>query len=98
MGVSNGSIQFAAYEDIKRRRIDAKHRRFVKAGREWRIEDEKLSNTEYILASGASKFVAIALTYPYQVVRARIQVGVSGRHPMWRWDDGMRAAAVCVDS
>ncbi len=94
MGVSNGSIQFATYEDIKRRRIDAKHRRFVKAGREWRIEDEKLSNTEYILASGASKFVAIALTYPYQVVRARIQVGVSGRHPMWRWDDGMRAAAV----
>ncbi|BEI85843.1 hypothetical protein CcaverHIS002_0601300 [Cutaneotrichosporon cavernicola] len=78
VGVSNGSIQFATYEDLKRRRIDAKHRRFVKAGRKWSIEDEKLSNTEYILASGASKFVAIALTYPYQVVRARIQNGPPG--------------------
>lgn len=74
VGVSNGSIQFATYEDLKRRRIDAKHRRFVRSGREWRHEDEKLTNWEYILASGASKFVAIALTYPYQVVRARIQV------------------------
>jgi hypothetical protein len=36
------------------------------------------SNLEYILTSGASKTVAIALTYPYQVVRARIQVGTLG--------------------
>jgi solute carrier family 25 folate transporter 32 len=35
--------------------------------------DAEQSNTEYILASGTSKLVAIALTYPYQVVRARIQ-------------------------
>lgn len=34
------------------------------------------TNMEYILASGSSKLVAIALTYPYQVVRARIQNGV----------------------
>lgn len=35
---------------------------------------EVQSSTEYIAASGISKLVAIALTYPYQVVRARIQV------------------------
>ncbi|KAK6911054.1 hypothetical protein I203_105089 [Kwoniella mangroviensis CBS 8507] len=73
VGVSNGSIQFAAYEEIKRRRADLKKKKFAKEGREWRTEDEKLSNTEYILASGSSKLVAIALTYPYQVIRARIQ-------------------------
>ncbi|ORY32165.1 putative flavin-adenine dinucleotide transporter [Naematelia encephala] len=73
VGVSNGSIQFATYEEIKRRRTDLKRRVFERAGKHWRVEDEKLSNTEYILASGASKLVAIAITYPYQVVRARIQ-------------------------
>jgi hypothetical protein len=39
------------------------------------------SNTEYILASGSSKLVAIALTYPYQVVRARIQVRALSDEP-----------------
>ncbi|WVQ95278.1 hypothetical protein IAU59_002373 [Kwoniella sp. CBS 9459] len=73
VGVSNGSIQFATYEEIKRRRADLKKKAFAREGREWRVEDEKLSNTEYILASGSSKLVAIALTYPYQVIRARIQ-------------------------
>ena len=42
VGVSNGSIQFAAYEEIKRRRTDMKRRRFDKLGRRWRTEDEKL--------------------------------------------------------
>jgi len=42
IGVSNGSIQFAAYEDIKRRRIDVKRRKFHAAGREFHHEDEKL--------------------------------------------------------
>lgn len=73
VGVSNGSIQFATYEELKRRRVEVKRRRFAASGKPWRTDDEKLTNTEYILTSGGSKFVAIALTYPYQVVRARIQ-------------------------
>ncbi|OWT38459.1 solute carrier family 25 (mitochondrial folate transporter), member 32 [Cryptococcus neoformans Bt1] len=73
VGVSNGSIQFATYEEIKRRRTEVKRRKYLREGKEWKVEDEKLSNIEYILASGSSKLVAIALTYPYQVIRARIQ-------------------------
>ncbi|RSH85743.1 hypothetical protein EHS25_003884 [Saitozyma podzolica] len=72
-GTANGSIQFATYEEIKRRRAEMKRRRYLAHGREWHTEDEKLSNAEYIFASGGSKLVAIALTYPYQVIRARIQ-------------------------
>lgn len=32
------------------------------------------SNVEYILMSGSAKLVAIGVTYPYQVIRSRIQV------------------------
>lgn len=32
------------------------------------------SNTEYILMSGSAKLVSIGITYPYQVIRSRIQV------------------------
>lgn len=45
VGVSNGSIQFAAYEDLKRRRIEAKRRKFAERGLEWKAEDEKLVST-----------------------------------------------------
>lgn len=37
------------------------------------------SNTSYTVMSGASKLFALAVTYPYQVVRSRIQVRVLRR-------------------
>jgi len=36
-------------------------------------------NITYIMASGASKIFALAISYPYQVVRARIQVRIPYR-------------------
>ena len=42
VGVSNGSIQFAAYESIKRYRADLKRKLYEKQGKEWKAEDEKL--------------------------------------------------------
>jgi len=72
-GVSNGAIQFMAYEEMKRWGFERKRRQFAKAGREYTPNDDKLSNTSYTLMSGASKLMALTLTYPYQVIRSRIQ-------------------------
>ena len=73
VGVSNGAIQFTAYEQLK------KWRSLVAVRSQGGTYDDvpeggvKLTNTEYIVMSGTAKMVAIFLTYPYQVVRSRIQ-------------------------
>ncbi|CAL1703355.1 unnamed protein product [Somion occarium] len=72
-GVSNGALQFTCYEELKRWGFERKRRQFAKVGREWTPGDDKLSNTAYTIMSGASKLIALTLTYPYQVVRSRIQ-------------------------
>ncbi|KAI0352751.1 mitochondrial FAD carrier protein [Trametes cingulata] len=72
-GVSNGAIQFMVYEEMKRWGFERKKRQFAKAGREYTTADDKLSNTAYTIMSAASKLTALASTYPYQVVRSRIQ-------------------------
>ncbi len=95
-GVSNGAIQFTAYEEMKRWGFDRKKRQFAKAGKEYTTADDKLvcylcairsclelassltvtvqSNSAYTMMSGVSKLFALTSTYPYQVVRSRIQV------------------------
>ncbi|KAF8841292.1 mitochondrial carrier [Paxillus ammoniavirescens] len=73
VGVSNGAIQFMAYEEMKRWGFEQKRKQFAKAGKTMAPEDDKLSNTAYTVMSGASKLFALATTYPYQVIRSRIQ-------------------------
>ncbi|THH29162.1 hypothetical protein EUX98_g5020 [Antrodiella citrinella] len=72
-GVSNGALQFMAYEKMKQWGFERKRNEFLAAGRVWRPEDDKLSNTWYTVMSGASKLISLASTYPYQVVRSRLQ-------------------------
>jgi len=99
VGVSNGALQFMAYERIKSLAFKQKRRSFDGAGKPWTAKDDKLVNSRihaisacivlpadqpslspvqpnatYIIASGVSKLFALSITYPYQVVRARIQV------------------------
>ncbi|KAG1846507.1 mitochondrial carrier domain-containing protein [Suillus tomentosus] len=73
VGVSNGAVQFMAYEEMKRWGFERKRKQFAKAGKVMGPEDDKLSNVSYTFMSGASKIWALALTYPYQVIRSRIQ-------------------------
>lgn len=61
LGVSHGAIQFAAYEQLKNR---WGRKRGGKAG---------LTNIDYLSMSAASKIFAGSITYPYQVVRSRLQ-------------------------
>jgi solute carrier family 25 folate transporter 32 len=62
-GVSHGAIQFMTYEEMKT------------VYNQYRLLpiDTKLSTVEYLTFAAVSKLIAAATTYPYQVVRARLQ-------------------------
>ncbi|KAG9971328.1 hypothetical protein KCU78_g23590, partial [Aureobasidium melanogenum] len=60
-GVSHGAIQFMAYEQLKN------HWSTSRGGR------DNLTNLDFLLLSAVSKMFAGSVTYPYQVVRARLQ-------------------------
>ncbi|KAJ1021596.1 hypothetical protein NDA16_003734 [Ustilago loliicola] len=77
-GVSNGAIQFMAYEELKKWRTNVAARKLThspSSAGNGAVDTSmiKLSNAEYVIMSGVSKVAAILLTYPYQVVRSRIQ-------------------------
>lgn len=67
-GVSHGAIQFVAYEQLKNF-----HKR---TQREAEALSRKPNSFEYLLMSSTSKTIAMLVTYPYQVVRSRLQVRV----------------------
>lgn len=61
-GVSHGALQFMAYEQMKQLRST-----------HFSEGQHELSNLNYLLFSGLSKIFAGSITYPYQVIRARLQ-------------------------
>ncbi|KAL1747798.1 mitochondrial FAD carrier protein [Schizophyllum fasciatum] len=77
VGVSNGAIQFTLYEEMKAWAFARRRRRVEREGGVWDA-GEKLSNTAYTLMSGSSKLGALISTYPYQVVRSRMQNDPTG--------------------
>ncbi|PKA61429.1 Folate transporter 1, chloroplastic [Apostasia shenzhenica] len=68
--VSHAAIQFCAYEELRKIAIKLKGRGERTASRD---PDRLLNSFDYATLGGASKITAILLTYPYQVIRARIQ-------------------------
>ncbi|KAA3672468.1 solute carrier family 25 (mitochondrial folate transporter), member 32 [Paragonimus westermani] len=64
LGVSHGAIQFTLYE-LMRNRYNQHHL--------GRPSNSKLTSLEYLTFASASKLIAAFVTYPYQVVRSRMQ-------------------------
>ncbi len=64
-GVSHGAMQFMVYEKLK-----LSKRRKVQ---------RDLTSWDFLIISGLAKVVAGSITYPYQVVRARLQMHDSGK-------------------
>uniref|UniRef100_UPI00358FB275 solute carrier family 25 member 32 isoform X2 n=1 Tax=Myxine glutinosa TaxID=7769 RepID=UPI00358FB275 len=62
-GTSHGALQFMAYEELKNRYNEHL----------LRPTSTHLSTSEYLSMAALSKTFAVASTYPYQVVRARLQ-------------------------
>lgn len=62
-GVSHGAIQFMAYEHLKTKYLER-----------YNLPVEtKLGTVQYLSMAALSKLFAASITYPYQVVRARLQ-------------------------
>ena len=73
IGTTHGALQFMAYEQMKSRYNLQRHRDI-----NW-----KLTNTEYILMAAMSKMFAVTVTYPYQVVRSRLQDAYFRHNGIW---------------
>lgn len=72
-GVSHGAVQFMAYEEMKNKYNQYKKRPIT----------TKLETLEYLSFAAISKFIAASSTYPYQVVRARLQNQHYSYKGMW---------------
>ncbi|MCL7027906.1 hypothetical protein MKW94_017303 [Papaver nudicaule] len=67
--VSHGAIQFTVYEELRKLLLGFKG----KGGKANTPDDKLLNSVDYGLLGASSKVSAMLLTYPYQVIRARIQ-------------------------
>jgi solute carrier family 25 (mitochondrial folate transporter), member 32 len=66
LGVSHGAVQFAVYDPLKRMYFSRKKQQKGQT-------EEHMSTEATIAISSAAKAVAGAVTYPYQVLRSRLQ-------------------------
>ncbi|XP_042495365.1 folate transporter 1, chloroplastic isoform X2 [Macadamia integrifolia] len=68
--VSHGAIQFTVYEELRKVVVGVRS----EEGKSSPHNGDKVLNTvDYAVLGASSKLAAILLTYPYQVIRARLQ-------------------------
>ncbi|CAJ1942467.1 unnamed protein product [Sphenostylis stenocarpa] len=68
--VSHGAIQFTAYEELRKVIVDFKSKRSTEHNQS---PDTLLNSVDYAVLGATSKLAAILLTYPFQVMRSRLQ-------------------------
>ncbi|XP_030496254.2 folate transporter 1, chloroplastic isoform X2 [Cannabis sativa] len=68
--VSHGAIQFTAYEELRKVIVDFKSR---KSTEKFGSSDAVLNSIDYAALGASSKIAAILLSYPFQVMRSRLQ-------------------------
>ena len=76
-GVTHGAVQFAVYDPLKkmylRRRDGSDLPGMHEKGRQKKQQQQRIGNEATLLISSISKLIAGAVTYPYQVIRSRLQ-------------------------
>ncbi|KXN66953.1 mitochondrial folate carrier protein [Conidiobolus coronatus NRRL 28638] len=74
IGTSHGAVQFLAYEQLKIWRWNLRNnRKLNQKPTDLETINAKLPTWEYLWMSSLSKTIAATLTYPYQVVKTRVQ-------------------------
>ncbi|GJN85911.1 hypothetical protein PLIIFM63780_009486 [Purpureocillium lilacinum] len=75
LGVSHGAVQFAVYEPAKRVYFRRRQQRREARGQDalGDAEARRLTTEATVVLSSVAKLVAGAATYPYQVLRSRLQ-------------------------
>ncbi|XP_011083172.1 folate transporter 1, chloroplastic isoform X1 [Sesamum indicum] len=66
--VTHGAIQFTAYEELRKMAIN-----YRTEENNSNLADNSLDSFDYAMLGASSKLAAILLTYPCQVIRARLQ-------------------------
>lgn len=74
--VSHGAIQFTAYEELRKVLVNFRFERSVLIS----SSADLLTTMDYATLGASSKLAAILVTYPFQVIRARLQQrpGING--------------------
>ncbi|XP_061999891.1 folate transporter 1, chloroplastic isoform X1 [Rosa rugosa] len=68
--VSHGAIQFTAYEELRKVIVDLKSKQGTNNSGS---SDTVLNSLDYAALGASSKVAAILLSYPFQVIRSRLQ-------------------------
>jgi len=89
MGVSHGAVQFMTYEELKKRWNEHKEKRRMIEHNSTTLSTAPPSDVwrahETICMSIISKSVAGLTTYPYQVLRSRMQASYGSARPTLRY-------------